>query len=82
MWADPVFRVVSMVLGMAILGLAWYSVKVKWLRERESSESQAEAASQKNQDKLIAPIKKEAAQAAVVFAVVYMVIVLGVSAYT
>ena len=82
MLADPVFRVVSMILGMTILGLAWYSVKLKWLRERETSESQTEAASQNSQDKLIAPIKKEAVQAAVVFAVVYMVIVLGVSAYT
>ncbi len=70
MIADPVFRVVSLTIGMLILGFGWYQVK---------SAKNSDTGSDDN--KLKQKVKKEGIHISVIFAVLYMVIILGLTEY-
>ncbi|OWZ83766.1 hypothetical protein [Natranaerobius trueperi] len=68
MVADPTFRVITLALGMLILGIGWYLLKIN--RKENSDET-----------KIKKQIKKEAIHVSTIFGVLHMVIMLGLTAY-
>lgn len=73
MFADPLFRVVSLAIGMLILGYLWYRFKHNEYLDSANEES--------DEDKLKQKAQNHGINVAVTFAVLYMVVILGLTAY-
>ncbi len=67
---EPIFRVITLILGMLILGYGWFLIQRRRLQ-----------GSGFNPAKTTQQAKKGAIHTSVIFAVLYMVVILGVSAY-
>jgi len=56
--AEPIFRVISLIIGMLVIGFGWYKINNGQENKRA---------------------KKEAIKYSVIFAVLYMVVILGLT---
>ena len=68
MTEESLFRIISLAILMIVIGVGWYKIKLKKLKNDESEEN-----------KIKQQAKKEGIQFSVVLGVIYMVVILGIS---